>query len=332
MKVCLIYRKKNPLFFSIEKVFGMIEPFLLKSAQLQKLVLPNYSNGIYSIAKNLWYARNLIKSDVYHMTGDNNYMALVLPSSKTVLTIHDCNYLHQGRGIKKRFIKWLYLQMPVKRARIVTTISEKSRQEVIKHSNCDPKKVIVIPNPVNHHIGHVPKDFNTECPVILFIGSTPNKNLERVIEALQGIKCKLVIIGKINTHQKKLLIDSGVSYSLMYGLTEQQIAEQYAGSDIMLFPSTYEGFGLPIIEAQKAGRVVITSNLSPMSEVAGQGALLVDPQKVVSIKEAVLQVIKSDTLRQKLIEEGFNNIEQYNSSRIADKYKAVYDGIVSNNL
>jgi glycosyltransferase involved in cell wall biosynthesis len=235
------------------------------------------------------------------------------------------------QGFKGRVIKWLYLDMPVKRALIVTTISENSRNEIIRFSKCDPEKVVIIPNPVNDHIYYVNREFNKKKPVILFIGSTPNKNLERVIGALQGITCKLTIIGRITEQQVKSLSEACISYTILHGLTEQQMAAQYAASDIMLFPSTYEGFGLPILEAQKAGRVVITSNLSPMKEVAGMGALLVDPSNGSSIRQGIVKVIEEDMLRQQLIEEGFRNIVQYEASRIASQYKAVYDKAIANN-
>jgi hypothetical protein len=92
MKVLLIFRKKQDLFFSIEKVFALVEPFLQKHTLLQKLVLPFHSNGVFSIIRNMIYAKRFASADVYHITGDTHYMALALPRSKTVLTIHDCVY------------------------------------------------------------------------------------------------------------------------------------------------------------------------------------------------------------------------------------------------
>src|SRR5207248_4825780 len=125
-------------------------------------------------------------------------------------------------------------------------------------------------------------------PTLLFLGSTPNKNLPRVIESIKGIECTLHVVGKIPIEQEKELRLSEIEFVQSIGLTESQLADAYCESDLLMFPTLYEGFGLPILEAQKAGRVVLTSNLSPMKEVAGNAACLVDPNQIPSIKEGLL--------------------------------------------
>ena len=92
-----------------------------------------------------------------------------------------------SRGLKRIFFKWIFLKLPVKKCRFVTTISEKSKQEIVQYTGCDPSKVIVIPNPVNAQIYYREKEFNAGNPMLFFIGSTPNKNLDRIINALSGI-------------------------------------------------------------------------------------------------------------------------------------------------
>jgi glycosyltransferase involved in cell wall biosynthesis len=98
---------------------------------------------------------------------------------------------------------------------------------------------------------------------------------------------------------------------------------------MVLFPSTYEGFGLPIIEAQQTGRPVITSNISPMKEVAGNAACLTDPFSVQSIREGVLKVIQDDDYRNTLVRNGFNNAQRYNPEKIANEYFLIYQRLMA---
>ena len=97
--------------------------------------------------------------------------------------------------------------------------------------------------------------------------------------------------------------------------------------DLLVFVSTYEGFGLPILEAQATGRPVITSNVLSMPEVAGDSACLVDPFDVSSIRKGILKVINDPAYREKLIKRGFENVKRFQPDKIAEQYADIYRGL-----
>ena len=146
----------------------------------------------------------------------------------------------------------------------------------------------------------------------------------RTIQALKGISCHLRIIGKINNNIIDLLKQNKIEYSNDWNLTHEQIVQEYQQADIINFPSLYEGFGMPIIEGQASGRIVITSNISPMKDVAGDGAILIDPFDDKSIKKAYLAVIKDQNLRENIIQKGFSNAKKYT---IKNQYYNIYKTI-----
>jgi glycosyltransferase involved in cell wall biosynthesis len=327
MEVLQLFRKKGE-FFSIERVFGRLEPGMNKFVTVRRLEAPIGGFSLQAIIRNILAARS-VRADIYHITGDLHYLAFGLPRKQTILTIHDCVFLYQAAGLKRFLLKWLFLSGPVRRCALITTISESTRQDIIRHTGCAPFRVVVIPNPVDSKIHFVARPFHGGEPVVLFLGSTPNKNLLRAIPALEGIPCLLDVVGDLSEEAITLLEKYRIKYRKGLNLTDEEVAEKYSGADLVLFPSTFEGFGLPIVEAQKAGRPVVTSDLDPMREVAGGAACLVDPYDVASIREGVLKVINDKAYREKLVQAGFQNVQRFDTASIVRQYISCYQRLLT---
>lgn len=239
--------------------------------------------------------------------------------------------LFSYKGIKRGIIKLFWYTLPVKKANMVTVISEKTKEELLQNVKVSSKKIRVIPNCVSKDFAYRQRVINVLRPVLLCVGTKPNKNLEGIIKAVKDISCELAILGKINDQQKRLLSDIAIPFSEYYDLEKEEIINLYRNCYILIFPSTYEGFGVPILEAQATGRAVITSDLSPMREVAGEGALLVDPFEVEDIRNGILKVIKDDEYREKLIQKGLENVKRYSAEKITSMYLDMYKEVEKNN-
>jgi len=159
---------------------------------------------------------------------------------------------------------------------------------------------------------------------ILQVGITENKNIFRLIGALKNIDCRLKIVGNKTNELVTALSESKIDYEFVLGLTDLEMREAYRTADIVTFCSTYEGFGLPIIESQAMMTPVLTSNISPMKEVAGGGAVLVDPFDVESIRTGILKIINDKGLRIQLIDVGSQNVKKYQPAAITRKYEELY--------
>ena len=142
--------------------------------------------------------------------------------------------------------------------------------------------------------------------------------------AASRLPVRLRIIGALSEHQRSLLDSLDLKWSSAQGLSEDEMVEEYRDSDLLVFASTYEGFGLPIVEAQAIGLPVITSNMAPMNEVAGEAALLVDPYEEKEIRAAMEQLLRSSELARRLSEQGRRNAERFDARIVADHYADVY--------
>jgi len=322
MNITYFYRAPS-FFFSIEKVSRSFISEIEKTEQVENVYLPCENFTIWSVLKNLLYTyRHRNRKGINHITGDIHYCMIALIGCKTVLTIHDIGFVENESNILKRFLFWLLeIYLPVKIATRVICISESTKKSLLKYVS--KKDILVIPNSVQS-IFEYKEYMNNDIPVILHIGTTGNKNLSRIIKSLYGVKCCFRIIGRLNEKNLKELSINMINYSNDYDLSDQQILLEYQKCDIVSFPSLYEGFGMPILEAQAVGRAVLTSDISPMKEIAGGGAILVNPYDIDSIKKGFLSLIQDSNLRCNLINKGLKNVEKYNSKYVSDKYIQIY--------
>jgi glycosyltransferase involved in cell wall biosynthesis len=330
VNVRYFFRYPKPGFFSIEELFGVISNSLPFTISHDKIFVSSKGASIVSILKNIVNAR-LMQSEVNHITGDINYITLGMKPNRTMLTIHDIESLVRPSKIKNWLIHLFWLQLPVKQAKFITVISEASRNKLLDKVTVDPSKVIIIYNPVSPYFKYTPANFNTALPRILHLGTKENKNLDRLIQSLTNISCHLRIIGKLKEHQFELLNKYKIDYSSDINLTFEDIIKEYQLADFVSFVSLYEGFGMPIIEAQATGRPVLTSNCSSMPEVAGEGALLVDPTSVEEIRAGILRLIIDEALRNSLIQKGLENVKRFDAKAIAAQYAALYRKIAEEN-
>ncbi len=326
--VQVIFRKPaHSGHYSIERSFSAFWPYLSEDSAgvyVQKVVARLPSRGLLPRLR-IGLQMLFLRADVFHISGDIHFAALFLPGRKTLLTIHDCGFMQHPQPWKRFVLSRLWLHRPVRHCRHIVAVSEATKADIVRYTGCAEAKVSVIPSAIPPHFTPISKLFEAARPRILHIGSAPNKNLRRHIEALEGIRCVLHIVGRVGREERQLLERCGVAYECTPDLDDAGIVQAYADCDLLLFASTSEGFGMPIIEAQTVGRPVVTSNCSSMPEVAGVGgACLVDPFDVASIRAGVLRVIKDPDYREALVKRGFENVCRFRPQAIARSYCALY--------
>lgn len=327
IRVLFVNRAKGQ-FWSIEELFRSVVASLPIDIESRVATVPQSGAKWRTIWKNLSWISRHAKADCVHITGDIHYGVLAVWDSPVVLTIHDLRFIDESTGIK-RLLLWLFwIYLPIKFASHVTVISEFTKERLLRWTRIPASRISVIPNCVDPAFHRCDKIDSGAKPIVLQIGTTSNKNLDRVVTACAGLSLTLWILGRLSETQHQNLKANGIEYREFYDLDRADVIRLYHDCDLVCFPSTYEGFGLPIIEAQAVGRPVLTSMISPLCEVAGEGALLVDPMNIDSIRSGLIQLMQDAVLRKNLVAKGFANVQKYSPQTVAAQYAEVYRSLV----
>lgn len=322
-KITLFSRRPYQDEHSIALIFNQLMPHLASKFPIQKIVLPHYSKGIFPRWKNIQFARKR-QTCINHITSDN-YTALGLDGTRTIVMVHALDAVIKNQNyLAKAIFEWIWMKIPFRKAAKIICVSSFLKNEIIRRFNIPADKIRVVHNPLNAVFEYKPKLFPKGQIRLLQVGTFRVKNLNRLVLAIKGLNIHLDIIGRLDETQIKLLEDHRIQFSNSYDLSPKEMFTSYQKADIVSLVSTYEGFGLPIIEAQAVGRPVLTANIAAMPEVAAGAALLVNPFEVEDIKKGLLQIIEDKDLRATNIQKGLANVKRFELGYIAQKYIEIY--------
>lgn len=321
-------RRPSSGAFSVERLFADVRAELPPDFSVKLRVNRYPSRGVLQrVADAILAARQ--QGDVNHILGDVHYLAWFLARKRTILTVLDCVSLERMTGLRRWLFWLLWYRLPLRRAAQVTVISEYSRTALLRWVRYPADRIHVIHPPLSREFRRAPAPAPGSCPRLLQVGTTENKNLARVIKAVHGLPVTLVIIGILQDADRVTLEQHGVAFENHVDLDRSELLEQYRRATLLIFASTYEGFGLPIIEAQAVGRPVVTSALCAMPEAAGDAACLVDPYDVADIRRGIRRLLEDAHYAEELVQRGYRNAQRFAPDRIAAQYAAVYRSITA---
>jgi alpha-1,3-rhamnosyl/mannosyltransferase len=268
----------------------------------------------------------------------------------SVVTIHDCIHLLFPQYLPNR-MAWRYAHVvmgsAVRRSALVFTVSEASRRDILRfYPWADPDKVVVVPNAIDaelledpgpEEMERVRERYQIRGRVVLFAGNIkPHKNLERLIEAFARLRARpghedvrLMIVGEeVSKYPslRRVMESAGVRADVrFFGFVPQTtLAALYRLASVFAFPSLYEGFGLPPLEAMACGTPVLTSRISSLPEVVGDAAVLVDPYDVEDIAHGLERLLGDAALRASLVEKGRVRVGNFSWDRSVTAIHAGY--------
>jgi glycosyltransferase involved in cell wall biosynthesis len=291
------------------------------------------------------WALRQARVDLFHAP---HYVVSPLTTCPTVVTIHDCIHLRFPQYLPNRrahAYARVMMTMAARRARRILTVSQASKQDILQYLDVPASKIEVIYNALDERLATPPPEeditrvrerFQLRAPFILYTGNIkPHKNVDRLIEAFAILRkrrpqeLKLLIIGdeiskypNLRRQIHRFQLHQHVRF--LGFVPDATVHVLYKLAAAFVFPSLYEGFGLPPLEAMASGTPVITSNVSSLPEVVGDAALLIDPMDASAIATAMQRVLDEPELRAELVRRGCERVKTFSWARSIARTHEVY--------
>jgi glycosyltransferase involved in cell wall biosynthesis len=308
------------------------------------------SSKPYSFREQLTVPWTLVRTRA-GLLHEPHYVLPPLTHCRSVVTIHDCIHLRFPQYLPKRgALAYARAQMgsAAGRSNRILTVSEASKRDILEFFKVAPEKVTVIYNGIDERFATPPPEdkmraieerYQLQGEFALYVGNVkPHKNVERLLDAFHLVRqsgledLKLVVIGddisKYAALRRAVHRYNLHKYVRFLGfLPDETLAVVYRLAAVFVFPSLYEGFGLPPLEAMACGTPVVTSNVSSLPEVMGDAALLVDPYSAEAIADAMQRVLTDTTLRSDLSARGLARAGEFSWERSARRVREIYDEV-----
>ena len=308
-------------------------------------------SGQYSIREQVSIPSKLLRlaPQVFHTP---HYVLPALTPCRSIVTIHDCIHLVFPQYLKGRIAR-IYARSTfwtaVNRASRILTVSEASKRDILRFFSISPDKVTVIHNAIAEHFFKTPSQqqlsevrerYQLNHRFIMYAGNVkPHKNLERLIDAfvlLREIKgnadLRLLITGseisKYTTLRRAVHRYNLHKYVRFLGYqTERTLATLYRLADVFVFPSLYEGFGLPPLEAMASGTPVVVSRASSLPEVVGDSGVMVNPYDAISIADGVQTVLADNNFTEDLKKRGLARARTFSWVKSVERIHRIYQEV-----
>lgn len=290
------------------------------------------------------------KIDIFHSPA---YTIPITPVGKIIVTIHDVMHMVNPQWFTRKelfFIKYPF-KFAAKRATKIIAVSETTKHDIMKFYGIPESKITVtleaangIYKPIRNgeKLSLVRKKYGIDGKFILYVGVLfKRRNISGLLEAFATLKKnnqirhKLVIVGLDKGHfdLSGLINALGLKREVIYTghVPNEEMPLLYNAAEIFVYPSFYEGFGLPVLEAMACGTPVITSNSSSLAEIAQDAALLINPYNVEQLNQAMLDLLSNENLRQHLSRSGVVRAQSFNWQRMAEQTLSIYKEVYKNN-